>query len=55
MAKQQKFGGKAVKTPQRKMAKVVMAQKTTKGTYSFREVTVDQDKADEFIKNNRIS
>ncbi|MEX0684574.1 MAG: DUF4295 domain-containing protein [Balneolales bacterium] len=56
MAKKQTFGDKtAAKAAQRKMAKVIMSHKTNKGSFSFRETTIDQDKVNEYISGNRDS
>lgn len=53
MAKKQTFGDKvlAAKLAQRKMAKVIISEKSPKGTISYREVTVDVDKVDDYLKN----
>lgn len=53
MAKKQTFGDKviAAKLAQRKMAKVIVSEKSPKGTISYREVTVDVDKVNDYLKN----
>jgi hypothetical protein len=53
MAKKQTFGDKvlAAKLAQRKMAKVIVSEKSPKGTISYREVTVDVDKVSDYLKN----
>lgn len=53
MAKKQTFGDKviAAKLAQRKMAKVIVSEKSPKGTISYREVTVDVDKVGDYLKN----
>ncbi|MEX0772251.1 MAG: DUF4295 family protein [Balneolales bacterium] len=57
MAKKQSFGDKvaAAKASQRKMAKVIMSHKTQKGSFSFRETTMEQDTVKDYIKTNRDS
>lgn len=57
MAKKQSFGDKvaAAKASQRKMAKVIMSHKTQKGTFSFRETTIEQEQVKEYITSNRSS
>ncbi|MEX0928563.1 MAG: DUF4295 family protein [Balneolales bacterium] len=57
MAKKQSFGDKvaAAKAAQRKMAKVIMSHKNSKGTFSFRESTMEQDQVKEYIASNRDS
>lgn len=54
MAKKQTFGDKvlAAKLAQRKMAKVIISEKSPKGTISYREVTVDVDKVGEYLIKN---
>jgi hypothetical protein len=51
MAKKQTFGDKvlAAKLAQRKMAKVIIAEKSPKGTTSYREATIDVDKVNDYI------
>ncbi len=53
MAKKQTFGEKvlAAKAAQRKMAKVIVGQKSGLGTIRFREGTVDAEKVKEFVDN----
>jgi hypothetical protein len=53
MAKKQTFGDKvlAAKLAQRKMAKVIVSEKSPRGTISYREVTVDVDKVNDYLKN----
>ncbi len=55
MAKQQTFGDLALqkKLAARKMAKVIISEKNAKGTFSYRESTVDADKVQEFIQANK--
>lgn len=55
MAKKQAFGAQALQMKQshRKMAKVVVATRNDKGKYSYREAMVDQESAQEFIKQNK--
>ncbi len=54
MAKKQTFGDKvlAAKLAQRKMAKVIISEKSPRGTVSYREATIDVDKVNEFISKN---
>ncbi|MCH8494901.1 MAG: DUF4295 domain-containing protein [Balneolales bacterium] len=51
MAKKQTFGDKVVaaKLAQRKMAKVIISEKSPRGTISYREATIDADKVNDFI------
>lgn len=55
MAKKQVFGEAALsaKASQRKMAKVVIANKTDRGTYAFNESMIDQESVQEFIRKNK--
>lgn len=55
MAKQQTFGDTALqkKLAARKMAKVIISEKNAKGTFSYRETTVDVDKVQDFISSNK--
>lgn len=54
MAKKQTFGDKvlAAKLAQRKMAKVIISDKTHRGTIGFREMTIDAEKVNEYISKN---
>jgi hypothetical protein len=54
MAKKQTFGDKVVaaKLAQRKMAKVIISEKSPRGTTSYREVTIDAEKVSDFIAKN---
>jgi len=54
MAKKQTFGDKvlAAKLSQRKMAKVIISEKSPRGTISYREVTVDVDKVGDYLNKN---
>lgn len=55
MAKQQTFGDSALqkKLAARKMAKVIISQKNAKGTFSYRESTINAESVQEFIKANK--
>ncbi|MCC5933495.1 MAG: DUF4295 domain-containing protein [Candidatus Cyclonatronum sp.] len=55
MAKKQSFGEKvlAAKMSQRKMAKVIIGQKTAQGSPKFKEAIVEADKISDFISANR--
>lgn len=55
MAKKQTFGDKALqlKQSQRKMAKVILAKKSDKGTFGYREAIVDNETVKDFIAKNR--
>ena len=55
MAKKQSFGEEALqaKQNQRKMAKVIVATKNSKGKFAYKEIMVDQDNASEVIKKHR--
>ncbi|KPP99641.1 MAG: hypothetical protein HLUCCA01_06350 [Bacteroidetes bacterium HLUCCA01] len=55
MAKKQTFGDKvlAAKLAQRKMAKVIVSEKSPKGTITYREATIDVDKVNDFISANK--
>lgn len=55
MAKKQAFGeeAKRLKGTHRKMAKVIISTKTTRGKYGFKEAMVDQESVREFIDKNR--
>ena len=55
MAKKQVFGSEALqaRAAQRKMAKVVISTKNDKGTFSYQESMVDQDKVKDFIQKNK--
>jgi hypothetical protein len=51
MAKKQTFGDKvlAAKLAQRKMAKVIVSEKSPRGTVSYRELTIDIDKVADIV------
>jgi len=55
MAKSQAFGEEALqrRAAHRKMAKVVIATKNSKGKFSYKEAMVEQDNVKEFIQNNK--
>ena len=55
MAKKQTFGAEVVaaKALQKKMAKVIVAAKNESGKFSFKEVMIEQDNVQDFIKNAR--
>jgi hypothetical protein len=55
MAKKQTFGDKvlAAKLAQRKMAKVILSEKSPKGTISYREVTIDIDKVNDYVNSSK--
>lgn len=55
MAKKQEFGEKvlAAKRSAKKMAKVIIAKSNGKGTYSFNESMIEQDKVSDFLAKNK--
>lgn len=55
MAKKQTFGDKALQArlAQRKMAKVIIAKKSERGTVNYRETIMDADNVKEFIAKNK--
>lgn len=55
MAKKQVFGEEAqkLKGAHRKMAKVIISTKSTRGKYAFKEAMVDEDRVREFINENK--
>lgn len=57
MAKKQVFGDEAQrkKGTHRKMAKVIISAKSTRGKYAFKEAMVDQEDVNTFIQKNKES
>ena len=57
MAKKQSFGDKvaAQKAGQRKMARVILSHKNNKGSFSYREATIEQAEVKDYINANRDS
>lgn len=55
MAKKQTFGQEAreQKASHRRMAKVIISTKSTRGKYAFKEAIVEQEKVKEFISQNK--
>lgn len=55
MAKKQVFGEEAqrMKGVHRKMAKVIISTKSSRGKYAFKEAMVDQDEVNNFISTNK--
>ncbi len=55
MAKKQVFGEEAqkLKGSHRKMAKVIISTKSTRGKYAFKEAMVDEDEVRNFISENK--
>ncbi|MGF1669379.1 MAG: DUF4295 family protein [Balneolaceae bacterium] len=55
MAKNQAFGEEALlrRAAHRKMAKVVIATKNSRGKFSYKEAMVDQENVKEFIQKNK--
>lgn len=55
MAKRQAFGEQAqqLKAAHRKMAKVVIATKNSRGKFAYKEAMIDQEDAKEFIQKNK--
>lgn len=55
MAKKQTFGADALerKGMHRRMAKVIIATKSTRNKYAFKEAMVDQDSVQDFIKGKK--
>ena len=52
MAKQHKMGQKQARAD-RKMARVILSVKNSKGSYSFRESIMEEDKAKEFVQQQK--
>ncbi len=57
MAKKQVFGEEAqkLKGSHRKMAKVIISTKSTRGKYAFKEAMVEDDEVRNFINENKES
>jgi len=55
MAKKQVFGEEAqrMKGVHRKMAKVIIATKTSRGKFGYKEAMIDQDEVNNFISENK--
>lgn len=55
MAKKQTFGTEALeeKASDRRMAKVIVAQKTANDKYAYKEAIIDEDNVRDFIKENK--
>ena len=55
MAKKQVFGEEAQRTKgsHRKMAKVIISSKSTRGKYAFKEAMVEQEEVNSFISENK--
>lgn len=55
MAKKQVFGEEAqkLKGAHRKMAKVIISTKSTRGKYAFKEAMIDEENVREFISENK--
>jgi len=54
MAKKQTFGTEAQeKKGNRRMAKVIVAKKTERNNYAYKEAIIDEDEVQNFIKENR--
>ncbi len=55
MAKKQTFGEKvlATKASHRKMARVILSKKSSKGKVSFHESTMEQDQVKDFIASQK--
>ncbi|MDR8391305.1 DUF4295 domain-containing protein [Aliifodinibius sp. S!AR15-10] len=55
MAKKQVFGEEAqkLKGSHRKMAKVIISTKSTRGKYAFKEAMIDEDEVRDFISQNK--
>ncbi len=55
MAKKQAFGEQAqhLKAAHRKMAKVVIATKNSRGKFAYKEAMIGQDDAMDFIKKHK--
>lgn len=55
MAKKQAFGEDAqrLKNTHRKMAKVIISTKSTRGKFAFKEAMVDQDSVRDYINDNK--
>lgn len=57
MAKKQVFGEEAQKRKgsHRKMAKVIISTKSTRGKYAFKEAMIDENEVQNFISENKES
>lgn len=55
MAKKQVFGEEAQKRKgsHRRMAKVIISTKSTRGKYAFKEAMVDEENVQNFISENK--
>lgn len=55
MAKKQTFGTEALEeeASDRRMAKVIVAQKMDNNKYAYKEAIVDENKVQDFIKENK--
>lgn len=55
MAKKKTFGTEALekKASDRRMAKVIVAQKTANNKYAYKEAIIDENKVQDFIKENK--
>lgn len=55
MAKKQVFGdeAKSLKSAHRKMAKVIISSKNSRGKYSYKETMIDQESVSDFIQKNK--
>jgi hypothetical protein len=55
MAKKQTFGKETSeqKGSQRRMAKVIVAKKTNRDNYAYKEAIIDEDEVQNFIKENK--
>lgn len=54
MAKKQTFGtGDSKSKTDRRMAKVIVAQKTANNKYGYKEAIIDQEDVQDFIKANK--
>ncbi len=54
MAKKKTFGTKEEqKSDNRRMAKVIVAQKTANNKYGYKEAIIDEDNVQDFINKNK--
>ncbi|MEL7833212.1 DUF4295 domain-containing protein [Fodinibius sp. Rm-B-1B1-1] len=55
MAKKKTFGTNETeqKSGDRRMAKVIVAQKTANNKYGYKEAIIDEDNVQDFIKENK--
>lgn len=55
MAKKQVFGEQvlAARASQRKMAKVIISKKSTRGKVAFQETIIEQDQVKDFVTRNK--